>query len=231
MHGDALHRALDALHPRVGMEHDLRVGQALEQDGGGFGVLAGEEAVDVEHADMGAEHAVRLAELEPDRTAAEHDEMLDALADVEDGLVGEIGHLVEAGDRRNGRRGPGGDDESAGAHQHAAGLHRELVEEARLRLDHAHAQAGHALDRIVRRDRGDDAMHVIVDAAMVDLGLDHVDAEGGGGAHGVGALAGGEQGLGRDAAIIETVAAHAPLLDEHHGHAELGRGGRDRQTS
>ena len=72
---------------------------------------------------------------------------------------------------------------------------------------------------------------MIVDAAMVDLGLDHVDAEGGGGAHGVGAFAGGEQGLGRDAAIVEAVAAHAAFLDQHHRHAELRRRGRDRQTS
>ena len=115
--------------------------------------------------------------------------------------------------------------------KHAAGLDRELVEEARLGLNHAHTQASHALDGIVRRDGGDDAMHVIMDAAMVDLGLDHVDAEGGGGAHGIGALAGGEQGLGRDAAIIQAIAAHLALLDQHHRNAELGGGGRDRQTS
>ncbi len=83
---------------------------------------------------------------------------------------------------------------------------------------------------VVRRDRGDHAMHVVVHAAMVDLRLDDVDAEIGGGAHGVGALAGGEQRLGGDAAVIETVAAHAALLDEHHGHAELGRRRRDGQT-
>ena len=159
-----------------------------------------------------------------------HDEMLDPLAHVEDRLVGEIGHLVEPGDRRNLRHRAGGDDESPRANQHAPGLDRELVEEVRLSLDHAHAQAGHALDGVVRRDRGDDAMHMVMHAAMVDLRLDDVDAEIGGGAHGVGALAGGEQRLGGDAAIIETVPAHAPLLDEHHGYAELGRRRRDGQT-
>ena len=203
----------------------------LSRTADGFRVLAGEKVVDVEHADMGAEHAVRLAELEPDRTAAEHDEMLNALAHVENRLVGEVRHLVETGDRRNGGRRAGGDDESAGAHQHAAGLHGELIEKARLRLDHAHAEAGHALDRIVGGDGGDDAVHMIVDAAMVDLGLDDVDAEGGGGTHGVGAFAGGKQRFGGNAAIIEAVAAHATFLDQHHGHAELRRRRRDRQTS
>ena len=63
MHGDALHRALDALHPRIGMQHDLRVGEALDQDGGSLRVLVGKKAADIEHADMGAEHAVRLRQL------------------------------------------------------------------------------------------------------------------------------------------------------------------------
>ncbi len=70
-------------------------------------------------------------------------------------------------------------------------------------------------------------MNVIVDAAMVDLRLDHVDAEIGSGAHSLGALAGGEQSLGGHAAIVQAVAPHAALLDEHHRHAELGRRGRD----
>ena len=116
------------------------------------------------------------------------------------------------------------------AHQHAAGLYGEFVEKIRLRLDHAHAQPGHALDGVVRRYGRDHAMHVIVHAAMVDLRLDDVDAEIGGGANGVGALAGGEQRFRRDAAEIEAVPAHTPLLDEHDGYAELGRRRRDGQT-
>ena len=82
---------------------------------------------------------MRLAELKPDRPAAEHDEMLNALAHVEDRLVGEIGHLVEAGNRRDERRRPSGDDEAPRADQYASGLDRELVEEACARLDDADA--------------------------------------------------------------------------------------------
>ena len=170
---------------------------------------------------------MRLAELEPDRAATQDDEVLDALAHVEDGLVGEIGHLVEARDRRDRGHRARGDDESPRAHQDASRLDGELVEEARARLDDADAEPRHALDRIVRRDRGDDAMNVVVDAAMVDLRLDHIDAEIGRGAHGLGALAGGEQSLGGHAAIVQAVAPHAALLDEHDRHAELGRRGRD----
>ena len=36
MHGDALHRALDALDPGVGIEHDLRVLEPLHQDARSF---------------------------------------------------------------------------------------------------------------------------------------------------------------------------------------------------
>ena len=86
----------------------------------------------IDDGDMGAEHAMGLGELEADGAAAEHDEMLDPLAHVEDRLVGEIGHLVETGDRRDDRRRAGGDDEAPGADQYAPGLDRDLVEEARL---------------------------------------------------------------------------------------------------
>ncbi len=64
---------------------------------------------------------------------------------------------------------------------------------------------------------------MIVHAAMVDLRLDHVDAEIGRGAHGLGPLTGGEQSLGGNAAIVQAIAAHALLLDEYHRHAELCR--------
>jgi len=51
----------------------------------------------------------------------------------------------------------------------------EFVEEARARLDDADAEPRHALDRIIRRDAA--MTHdVVVDAAMVDLRLDHIDA-------------------------------------------------------
>ncbi len=223
MHGDALHGRLDAFHPCVGIEHDLGILEPLEQHLGGLRILMGEEAGGVENGDVGAEHAMGLAELEADRAAAQDDQMLNALTDVEDGLIGQIRDLVEPRDRRDRRRGAGGDDEAAGADQHAAGLHGELVEEVGLRLDHADAEPGEAFDAIIRRYGGNGAMHMIVDAAMVDLRFEHLDAEGGGGAHRIGAFAGREQRLGGDAAIVEAIAPHEALLDEHDRHAELRR--------
>ena len=52
------------------------------------------------------------------------------------------------------------------------------IREARRALDHAHAEAGEALLGIVRRDRRDDAVDVLVDLGEIDVGTRRVDAEG-----------------------------------------------------
>ena len=98
MHGDALHRALDALDPRArdAARTCVSVRRSIS-DGGCLRVLLAEEGGRLEDGDMRAEHAVGLRQLDADRAAADHDEMLDPLADVEDRLVGEIGDLVEPG--------------------------------------------------------------------------------------------------------------------------------------
>ncbi len=52
MHGDALHRRLDPFDPRVGIEHDLSILEALDEDLGRLGVLVGEHVLGVEDGDM-----------------------------------------------------------------------------------------------------------------------------------------------------------------------------------
>ena len=64
-------------------------------------------------------------------------------------------------------------------------------------------------------------------AGVVDLSLDDVDAEDGGGAHGLSAFAGCKQRLRRHAPKVEAVAAHAAFFDEDDRHPELGCGRRD----
>ena len=95
----------------------------------------GKEGGGVDDGHMRAEHAVGLRDLEADGTTSEHDQMLDPLVHIEDRLVGEIAHLVEARDRRDHRRGAGGHHEAAGADQVVPSLDRRLVEEIRLGLD------------------------------------------------------------------------------------------------
>ena len=76
-----------------------------------------------------------------------------------------------------------------------------------------------------------DAMDVVMDGAMIDLGFEHVDAEGRGGPNRIGALGGGEQRLGGDAAIVQAIAAHQALFDQHDGDAQLGGGRSHRKTA
>ena len=193
-------------------------------------VLTAEKRGGVDHGDMRAQHAVSLGEFQPDWASAQDDQVLDALAYVEDRLVGKIGHLVEPRNWRKHGRGPARHNEAPGANEQASRLDRVVVEKARRRLDYTDAKAGEALDGVVRRYRGDHPVNVIVDARVIDLSLDDVDAEGRRRAHGFGALAGGEQRLRRHAAKVEAVAAHAVLLDEHDWNAELSRCGGHREA-
>ena len=70
-----------------------------------------------------------------------------ALAQVEDRLVGEVGHLGEAGDRRDAGRRAGGDDEAAGADDDLPGLDLARTGEAGGGADHPDAEALEALAR------------------------------------------------------------------------------------
>ena len=109
--------ALDGLLAVAGFEHDLDPAGAarrtrstltplrivtpsrascVEHDRGAFRVVLGERLRRLQHGDLGAEPAERLRQLEPDRAAADDDEMLGPLAQLEDGLVGEIRRLRRA---------------------------------------------------------------------------------------------------------------------------------------
>ena len=77
-------------------------------------ILAGEErGAASSTVDLGAEAAIGLRELDADRPAADDEEALGAaLGEVEDGLVREVGDLVEARDRRHGGARAGGERRS-----------------------------------------------------------------------------------------------------------------------
>ena len=134
----------------------------VEHDRGAFRIVLGERRRGLQHRHPGAEPAVRLRELEPDRPRADDEEMLGAALELEDRLVGEIGRLGQSRDRRH----RGG---RAGRDHEAPRLDLEIsdrdgcgIGEARRAGDHVHAEAGEALLRVVRRDRRDDAVHMRV---------------------------------------------------------------------
>ena len=56
---------------------------------------------------------MRLRQLEPDRTAADHDQVCWRLLEIEDRLIGKKGHVSQAGDRRHERRRARRDHEAA----------------------------------------------------------------------------------------------------------------------
>jgi hypothetical protein len=83
------------------------------------------------------------------------------LGEVEDRLVGEVGHGVEARHGRGGGARAGGEDGAAGADGDAVGLDLEGAGEAGGSLDHPHAQGLEALDAVVGGDAGDHAADVL----------------------------------------------------------------------
>ncbi len=174
---------------------------------------------------------MRLRQLAADRAAAEHDQVLGPLGQIEDRLVGQMRRVREARHRRHRRRRAGRDDEAARAHALAGDLDLPRPDEPRRRPQHADAKTGKPLLGIVGCDRCDHAMDVRVDRREVDRGLVAVHAEAGRGAHRMRRLAGGDQGLRRDAAVVQAVAAHLALFDQHHARAHLDGAGGDRQPT
>ena len=84
----------------------------VEHDRGAFRIVLGERRRGLQHRHLRAEPAMRLRQLEADRPAADDDEMLGAALEFEDRLVGEIGRLGKARDRRH-RGGRAGRDHEA----------------------------------------------------------------------------------------------------------------------
>ena len=75
-----------------------------------------------------------------------------------------------------------------------------------------------------------DIADVLPHPGEVDRRPAGLDAERAGREGRVAAVAGGDQGLRRDAADIEAFAAHPAALDQHHRDPEGGRDGRDREA-
>ena len=131
---------------------------------------------------------------------------------------------------RNGRRSrPGGERAAppgAGAgrqhdparpHANAAALQQQPpADEAGRRLDHAHAKPFEALDAVMRRNVGDDALHMAPERGGIDPGRLRGDAEAAGIAERRGGVGGCDGGLGRHTAVVQAVAAHPALLEQQH---------------
>jgi len=201
--------------------------QCAAQPGDQLRVVLGRDGTRLHDRHAAAEPGVRLRHLQPDRAAAQDQQVLRRLSQVEQGVVREEWHVVQAGQVRYHGAAAGGDHDAAGgqapglrAHLDCEGIPRH---EARRALQDRGAQAGVALDRIGRRQRGDRAMHVGLHAVPVDAGGGRLDAIPAGAAHGVGRVRRRQQRLAGHAADIQALAPHAPALDQRDAQAELRR--------
>ena len=129
------------------------------------------------------------------------------------------------GNGRYQRRGACRDDEAARLDLIIASLNRILVGKAGGRLYHLDAKPIEALDGIVRRDGVDDALHMRGHPLVIDAHLAHANAELGRVPDFISAFGGGKERFGRNAAIVQALAAHLSPLDENNGNAEGGGDG------
>ena len=196
-----------------------------------FGIVPGHDRKHFKHRYPGSQVAVGLGHLDADGTAADDDQVFGNLAQIEDGFVGQVGHAVQAGDGRNEGGRPGGDHDAAGGDGGIAGLDRAAAGESPLGLDHMNAQAFEPFDGIMGSDSFDGAPHVAIDAGGINDRLTAADPESPAQPHGMGRVTGGQQGLGRNAAIVEAVAAHFSFFHKRRLGAHLLSGGGDGQAA
>src|SRR5690606_20198520 len=105
---------------------------------------------------------MRLRHFHADRPATDDDKMSGAFTVLENILVRIEGNLVEARYGRHEGARTGCDHEAPGRDLRIAGDYRAAIAKAGVLLDDGNAQAFEPRDGIVRRDRSDHPMHMVV---------------------------------------------------------------------
>ncbi len=228
--GDAVALALD-LGDLRGLVHTHAFGlEAGAQQVRRLGIAGGQQATHLHDGNVASQVGEGLAQLGPDGTAADDDEVLGPLGQVEDGLVGQIRRRVEPRDGRDRGRGARGQDEALRLHPGARHVQFARAGERRLTAQHAHAQFREALLGILGGDAGDDVVNVVMHRVEGHARRAVVDAVSTGAVVESRRLARGEQRLGGHAAGVQAVAAHLPAFDQDAARAHLLRPGRNREA-
>ncbi len=214
---------VDARDLGVAAQIDAFALQARDDDGGKLGIVLGEEVGDLQHGDPRAQPAMGLRHLQADRPAADHDQMAGQGAVGEDRLVGEIARFGQAGDRRR-RRSRAGRQNDASALMRCGPACNSVrpmkrASSFRTRTPSFSKRSTESLGAMAAIT----SAHVIHDAAEIDRGLDRRDAEGRAVALRLRHPGGGDQRLGRHAAMVEAIAAHLGALDQHDARGRAGR--------
>lgn len=182
-------------------------------------VCAGEK-LHGQHRDIGAEPAIGLGQLDPDHARTQNDEVPRETLVFEDGFVGEVGHVRQSGDGRDGRAGAGANDEAPGGQRAVTGFERVGARETRGRqddVDPLFPEHFRPLSFIYRTDR---PHHVGADASHVDTGCRDIDAEPPGLPNSVGGFGGAQECLAGNATGPRTVTTQPVFLDERDAGTE-----------
>ncbi len=222
--------ALDAGDLDARADRDPFTGQMAGETGDELGIVARKHRPDVEHRDPRAQPAMRLRHLDPDRTAADDDQMVRPFAVGENRFVRQVGNVREPGNRRDRRIRAGRDDKAARPDLDLAGADRAGAREPRLAAQHPDPEPLEPLDGIIRRDCRDDVLDTVRGGSEIDIGPSRGDPERCAAPRQVGKARGGEQRFRGDAAEVQAVAAHQPALDQHDRRTHLSRPGGDRQA-
>ena len=186
---------------------------------GNFNILANHDARRHFHLrHLAAETRKALCQLAADRPAAEYYQPLRQFADAPQIVRMQRVHLGQARDRRNERARAGGDHDVLGRQRLLAtgggDFHRPRRGDL-CRAGHAiHAKPRKALDRIMRLDFMNNALHALHHLGEVELGLGFANAEFIGALHMREQLGGADQCLRGHAAGIQAIAAHFVFFHE-----------------
>lgn len=224
--------------------HAIRHHGPLHQ-GDDIDVFPAQQAGTGHQRDPAAEVGEGLGKLAADGAAAEHRQTRRQGIQGPDRVRGDVACPLDAGQIGNHRRGAGGQDDGARGQDARpvlrVDLHRPGRRQAGMPPDHLHPQGGVAFHRIVRFHLADHRPHPLHDGGEIDARRFADDAELACPAQ-VGQHPGGtDQGLGRHAAGVQAITAHASGLDQGHlrlhgggdvgGHQATGAGADDDQVA
>ena len=214
----------DAGHRRGRQDVDALVLQGLGHLGRGVGVGARRDPVVVLDDRHGrAEPGERLRQLEPDRAAAEHEQRLRQLGQLERLDVVDPGNLVQAVDGRNGGARAGRDEDPVARELALPHAHRSGIGEARLAVDHLVARVDEALPPGLLG--ADEPVRALLQLRQVEARRAGLDAEvGGDGTEVAQQLGRGDVLLRRLARDVGALAAPALALDDRDGRTVVRAG-------
>ena len=136
-------------------------------------------------------------------------------------VAGDVAHLIQTGQRRHERPRTGGNDDAArGEHLSRAIVqfyfHCPRVGDARIALQHFHAQAGIAFHAVVRCHGADHLLHTRHHLAKAELCFVRLQPIMIGVTYLMRQLGTSNQCLTRHATVVEAIASHLVRLDQRH---------------